>query len=321
MARPDPDTTFPIPDAITLAEPVSREDVSVAARRIGPYVRRTPTLELDAGVVLKLEFLQHTGSFKPRGAFNFVLTRPSLPPAGIITASGGNHGMAVAHVGRVLGLDVEVFVPEVSSPLKRERIAALGATVTVVGDIYDDALAASQLRAAETGALAVPAFDAIETVTGAATLYRELSLDEPDLDTVLVAVGGGGLVAGALAWYRRGLRVVAVEPATSAALHGALHAGAPVEVPVSGVAADSLGAAMVGQLPFDLAARHLDRSIVVSDEDIGAAQQALWRDARILAEPGGATAYAAILSGMYRPVPGERVGVIVCGANVALPSR
>ncbi len=301
------------------AEPISPEDIAVAARLIGPHIRRTPTLELADGVLLKLEFLQHTGSFKPRGAFNFVLTRPSLPAAGIIAASGGNHGMAVAHVGRVLGVPTEVFVPEVSSPLKRARIAALGATVTVTGRIYDDALEASLVRAAQTGALAVPAFDAIETVTGAATLFRELSMDEPKLDTVLVAVGGGGLLAGALAWYRRDLRVVAVEPETSAALHSALQVGAPVRAPVSGVAADSLGAATVGQLPFDLAQRHLHRSLLVTDTDIRAAQDSLWHDARIMAEPGGATAYAAILNGTYRPVPGERVGVIVCGANVALP--
>ncbi|MFN0028182.1 MAG: serine/threonine dehydratase [Acidimicrobiales bacterium] len=304
---------------MTQSDPVSRQDISVAAQHIEAYVRRTPTLALRTGLVLKLEFLQHTGSFKARGAFNFVLTRPALPPAGIIAASGGNHGMAVAHVGRVLGLRTEVFVPKVSSPLKRERIAALGATVTVVGDIYDDALAASLRRAAETGALAVPAFDAVATIAGAGTLFRELSLDEPDLDTVVVAVGGGGLVAGALAWYRRDLRVVAVEPETSAALHAALQAGEPVKVPVSGIAADSLGAATVGQLPFELAARHLHRSLVVSDEDIAAAQEALWGEARILAEPGGAAAYAAILSGTYQPGPGERVGVIVCGANVARP--
>ncbi len=307
-------------DPISHDEPISHYDVTRAARRIGPHVRRTPTLALGAGVVLKLEFLQHTGSFKPRGAFNFVLSQPSLPPAGLIAASGGNHGLAVAHVGRVLGVPTEIFVPEVSSPTKREGIAALGATVTVGGAIYDDALAAARVRAERTGALAVPAFDAIETVTGAATLFRELSLDEPDLDTVLVAVGGGGLLGGALAWYRRSVRVVAVEPETSDALHAALHARGPVKVPVSGVAADSLGAATVGGLPFELATRHLHRSLLVSDPDIVAAQQALWDQARIVTEPGGATAFAAIMSGTYQPVRGERVGVIVCGANVALPS-
>lgn len=295
---------------------IDRTDVHDAARRIAAHVRRTPTLALDGSTVLKLELTQHTGSFKPRGAFNDVLSRASLPAAGIVAASGGNHGQAVAYVASCLGLNAEVFVPEVCPPVKRERIAGFGATVVVGGAIYDDAQAACTARAVQSGAHLVHPFDRDEVMAGAGTVALELAEDRPDLDTVLVAVGGGGLLGGTLAFYGRDVRVVAVEPERSQALHAALHAGHPVEVGVDGVASDSLGARQIGQRPFELAQAHLHRSITVSDAAIVAAQQHLWASVRIVAEPGGAAAFAALLGGAYRPEPGERVGVIVCGGNV-----
>jgi len=294
----------------------SRNDVAEAARRIGAHVRRTPVLELDATTILKLELTQHTGSFKPRGAFNDVLGLPALPRAGVVAASGGNHGQAVAFVAGRLGVPAEVFVPEVCPPVKRRRIAAFGARVIVGGAVYDDAQAACSARAAETGAHLVHPFDAPTIVAGAGTVAAELHADAGDLDTVLVAVGGGGLMAGTLAWYGRDVRVVAVEPERSCALRAALDGGAPCDVTVEGVAADSLGARRVGALAFGLARRDLAASVTVPDAAIVEAQHRLWDLTRIAAEPGGATAYAALLCGAYTPVPGERVGVIVCGGNV-----
>ncbi len=295
---------------------IARHDVADAARRIAAHVRRTPTVALDGTTVLKLELTQHTGSFKPRGAFNDVLSRVGLPAAGIIAASGGNHGQAVAYVAHKLGLTAEVFVPEVCPTLKRERIAGFGATVVVSGAIYDDAQNACSIRAAQSGAHLVHPFDRDEVMAGAGTVALEFHQEEPDLDTVLVAVGGGGLLGGTLAYFGPDIRVVAVEPQHSQALHAALAAGRPVEVSVAGVAADSLGARRIGDRPFELAATHLYRSVIVSDQAIVAAQQHLWETVRIVAEPGGATAFAALLDGVYRPEPGERVGVIICGGNV-----
>lgn len=308
---------------------ISDDDVRAAAGRIAGYVRRTPSLALDEGVVLKLELTQHTGSFKPRGAFNEVLGaahasdgqaagRPptGLPAAGLVAASGGNHGQAVAYVGQRLGVPVEVYVPEVCPEVKRRRIASLGATVVVGGAIYDDAQLACSARAVETGAMLVHPFDADAVMAGAGTVALELEQDHPDLDTVLVAVGGGGLLGGTLAWLGSRIKVVAVEPTMSSALHAALAAGAPVDVEVAGVAADSLGSRRIGSRPFELARRHLAASVTVPDAHIVDAQRALWDRCRLVAEPGGATALAALLGGSYRPAAGERVGVIVCGANV-----
>ncbi len=295
---------------------ITRTDVDDAGRRIATHVRRTPTLALDGATVLKLELTQHTGSFKPRGAFNDVLSRASLPASGITAASGGNHGQAVAYVASRLGLKAEVFVPEVCPTVKRERIAGFGAVIVVGGAIYDDAQAACTARAALTGAHLVHPFDRDEVMAGAGTVALELAEDDPDLDTVLVAVGGGGLLGGTLAFYGRDVRVVAVEPERSQALHAALDAGRPVEVGVDGAAADSLGARQIGERPFELASAHLYRSITVSDAAIVTAQRRLWESVRIMAEPGGAAAFAALLSGAYRRGPGERVGIIVCGGNV-----
>lgn len=285
-------------------------------------MRHTPVIESGAGsfgveppLTLKLELLQHTGSFKPRGAFNRVLTA-EVPGAGLIAASGGNHGAAVAYVARALGLPAEIFVPATTSPVKVERLRRFGVEPTLGGALYDDAQAACEIRAAETGALMVHPYDHPAVVAGQATVGRELEADAPWLDTVLVAVGGGGLMAGVAAWYDNRVRVVAVEPETSRCLGAALDAGRPVDVGVAGVASDSLGARRVGALAHAIATTSVERAVTVPDEAIVAAQRALWADVRLMTEPGGATALAALMSGAYVPAAGERVGVIVCGANV-----
>jgi threonine dehydratase len=303
----------------------TRADIQQAYKRIRPYIRRTPVIELEAGTFglefplnLKLESLQHTASFKPRGAFNRVLSNP-VPPSGIIAASGGNHGAATAYVGHRLGYPAEIFVPEISSPAKIERIRDFGAQVTITGKTYAEALEASNRRAAGplggSGALVVHAYDQPETLAGQGTVGLEWEEQAPDLDTVLIAVGGGGLIGGIAAWYGGRVRVVGVEPQGCPSLARALEAGRPVDVPVSGIATDSLGARSVGSLMFEIARRYQVPSVLVSDESIRAAQKALWRELRIVAEPGGATAMAALISGAYRPQPGERVGVLICGAN------
>jgi threonine dehydratase len=305
-----------------VTDEIARAAIEQAAARIAPHVRRTPVIDLAAGtfdgtahpLTLKLECLQVTASFKPRGAFNRMLSA-AVPAAGVIAASGGNHGIAVAHAGKTLGHRAEIFVPEVISAAKVARLKELGATVNITGKVYGDALAASQKRAAETGALVLHAYDQPEILAGQATVAREFADQALGLDTVIVAVGGGGLIGGMAAWYRGQTKLVAVEPRTSRALDAALQAGAPVDVDVSGVAADSLGARRIGALMFPLAQRHVDRVVLVEDAEIVAAQKALWHALRIVAEPGGAAAMAAILSGAYKPAPGEHVGVLVCGAN------
>jgi threonine dehydratase len=289
----------------------TRDDISTAARRIDGLVRRTPVVDLD-GVTLKLEMLQHAGSFKPRGAFNTVLAQPS-PPARLVAASGGNHGLAVAHVGAALGIPTDVFVPEIAAPVKVAAIRARGAMVHQGGADYAAALAASESLAAEDGVLAIHAYDAPLTLAGQGTVARELSEQAPDLDVVVVAVGGGGLIGGIAAWYAgTGTRVVAVEPELCPALHDALAAGEPVPAPVGGIAADALGASQVGLLGFAAAGEVV--SVLVSDADIEAARRTLWRELRLAVEPAGATAYAALLTGSA-DLPGQRVGVVVCGAN------
>ena len=303
---------------------VSRIDVREAAARIGGHARETPVavLEkgafgLDARLTLKLELLQHSGSFKARGAFNRILSS-AVPPAGVVAASGGNHGAAVAYAARSLGHKAEVFVPEISSPFKVGLIQRYGATARVGGAFYADAYAASAERAAETGALVVHAYDQPEVVAGQGTLGRELHRQAPDLDTVLVAVGGGGLIGGTAAYYRGEARVVGVEPELAPTLHAALRAGEPVDVETGGVAADSLGARRAGSLAFAIAKRYVDSVVLVEDGAIREAQRMLWGSLRIVAEPGGAIALAALLSGRYQAEPGERVGVLVCGGNADL---
>jgi threonine dehydratase len=297
-------------------------EIDAAAARIAPHVRRTPVMELAAGtfdgclhpLTLKLECLQVTASFKPRGAFNRMLSA-KVPASGVIAASGGNHGIATAHVARTLGHRAEIFVPEVISAAKVARLKELGAVVNIAGKVYGDALAASQTRAADSGALVLHAYDQPEILAGQGTVAKEFQEQTPGLDTVLVAVGGGGLIGGMAAWYRGKTKLIAVEPRTSRALHAAMEAGKLVDVDVSGVAADSLGARRVGALMFPLAQKFVERVVLVDDAAITSAQKALWRALRIVAEPGGAAALAAILSGTYTPAQGERVGVLVCGAN------
>lgn len=307
---------------------IGRDEILAAHALIAPHVRRTPILETAspcAGappISLKLEFLQHTGSFKPRGAFLNLLTRQA-PPIGCATASGGNHGAAVAYAAAKLGIKARIFVPEIAAPVKIAKIKAYGAEVVVAGGSYFDAQALCNAYVAESGALAIHPFDAPQTVAGQGTVGLEWEEDigrlgAAPLDTALVAVGGGGLISGVAAWFDKSVKVVGVEPEGSRALHAALEAGRPVDVSVQSVAADSLGARSVGALNLAIARRAVDHVALVSDEAIRAAQRVLWRDLSIVAEPGGAAAYAALASGAYRPAAGERIGVLVCGANADL---
>ena len=301
---------------------IDRATIETTHAVIRPHVRVTPILELtgaDAGLAafpltLKLELLQHSGSFKARGAFANLLLR-AVPAAGVVAASGGNHGAAVAYAAMRLGVPARIFVPTVSSPAKIARIRGYGADLVVGGERYADALAASQAYVAESGALPVHAFDQAETLLGQGTLGLELAGQAPVLHTLLVAVGGGGLIGGIAAWYAGRVQVIGVEPEAAPTLFEALKAGAPVDAPAGGVAADSLAPRRVGELMFPIARAHVARVVLVSDDAIRAAQRQLWDSVRIVAEPGGSAAFAALLSGAYVPRPGERVGVVVSGGN------
>ncbi|MDQ2709532.1 MAG: threonine/serine dehydratase [Actinomycetota bacterium] len=300
------------------ASTVDRAAIERTLARISPYLRRTPVLELHTNVQLKLEHLQHSGSFKVRGALANLLTR-EVPEAGVVAASGGNHGCAVAWAAGRLGVSARIYVPTTSSPAKTERIRGYGAELVLAGERYADALAASEQHVATTGALAVHAFDAPETMCGAGTVGLELAKQAPELDTVLVAVGGGGLIGGIAAWYAgTATRVIAVEPQGSPTLHNALRAGQPVDAATDGIAADALAPRRVGELVFPIAAAHVAAAILVTDDDILAARRALWDSARLLVEPAGACAYAALLAGVHRPFDGERVGVVLSGANTPI---
>jgi threonine dehydratase len=301
---------------------IDRESIDETYAVIRPHVRVTPVLEAsgaDVGLapfplVLKLELLQHAGSFKTRGAFANLLMR-AVPSAGVVAASGGNHGAAVAYAAMRLGVPARIFVPTVSSPAKIARIRSYGADLVVGGERYADALAASLAWEQESGALPVHAYDQAETLLGQGTLALELAGQTAALDTLLVAVGGGGLIGGIAAWYAGRVRVVGVEPEAAPTLTEALRAGGPADAPAGGVAADSLAPKRVGELMFPIARAHVERVALVSDEAIRAAQQRLWEAVRIVAEPGGAAAFAALLSGAYVPRTGERVGVVVSGGN------
>jgi threonine dehydratase len=298
------------------------ETISEAERLIRPYIRRTPVMSVDAAdfglasqpLLLKLELLQHAGSFKPRGAFTNLLTR-KVPSAGVVAASGGNHGAAVAYAAKTLGHKAAIFVPSIASPAKLDRIRSFGAELVVAGERYVEALAASRERAGKTGALEIHAYDQPETLIGQGTLGLELEAQAPDLDTLLVAVGGGGLIGGIASWYQRRIRIVAVEPETAPTLHMALAAGRPVDAPAGGIAADSLAPKQVGQIMFPIAQKFVERVVLVGDDHIRAAQIALWDKLRIVTEPGGAAAFAALLAKRYQPQTDERVGVIICGGN------
>jgi threonine dehydratase len=301
---------------------VNRERITETERRIRPYIRRTPVVEVDGGdfgldsirLVLKLESLQHTGSFKPRGAFANLLMR-EVPAAGVVAATGGNHGAAVAYAAQRLGKPARIFVPTVASRSKIERIRSCGAELVVTGERYADALAASEKWAAESGALRVHAFDQVETLLGQGTVGMEFEEQDADLDTLLVAVGGGGLIGGISAWYGGRVKIIGVEPEAAPTLERALAAGKPVDAPAGGIAADSLAPKRVGEIMFPIAQKWVEKVALVTDEAIVEAQEALWNRLRVVAEPGGAAAFAALLSGRYKPERGERVGVVVCGGN------
>jgi threonine dehydratase len=304
---------------------IDRDGITATYEVIRPFLRLTPIVELsgeDFGLppcrlTCKLEQLQHAGSFKTRGAFANLMLR-QLPAAGVVAASGGNHGAAVAYAAMRLAVRAKIFVPAVSSAAKTARIRASGAELAIVGERYADALAAADAWAAASGALPVHAFDQPETLLGQGTLGLELASQAPALDSLLVAVGGGGLIGGIAAWYcgsARAPRIVGVEPEAAPTLSLALAAGRPVDAPAGGIAADSLAPRRVGELMFPIARACLDRVVLVADEAIRRAQQALWDGARIVAEPGGAAAFAALLAGAYRPAAGERVGVVISGAN------
>ncbi len=296
---------------------IATSEVEAAARRVAGHIRCTPVLQ-DGWSLLKLEFLQHAGSFKTRGMFNKILraAEDGLPDAGVIAASGGNAGLAAAYAARELGVPAEIYVPVTAPQVKVAKLAKLGARVTQVGTEYAEAYAAAVVQAEATGALFCHAYDDPDMVAGNGTLGLELLEQFPDgFDTVLVAVGGGGLIAGVAAALHERARIVAVEPVTSAALHAALAAGGPVDVPVSGVAADSLGARRAGTIAHDTAAAAKLPSVLVDDQSIVEARRQLWDDYRIVVEHGTAAAQAALTSGAYVPEPGERVVVLLCGAN------
>ncbi|MDB6013624.1 MAG: threonine dehydratase [Gammaproteobacteria bacterium] len=329
---------------------VNRETIAATYELIRPHVRRTPVIEVDAAdfalegrpIVFKLELLQHTGSFKPRGALASLLSRP-VPAAGVVAASGGNHGLAVAFAAHKLGVPARIFVPNVSAATKRDRIRELGADLVIAGERYADALAASREFAAASGAMEIHAFDQPETLLGQGTVGLEIErqcagvASRPELaparreetvarrdesateceglDTLLVAVGGGGLIGGMAAWFAGRVRLVAVEPRTAPTLYRAREAGRPVDAEAGGIAAESLAPRQVGQLMFPLAQKYVEQAVLVEDDAIREAQRTLWRVMKVASEPGGATALAALLSGAYRPAAGERVGVVLCGGN------
>ncbi len=299
---------------------ISKFIIADTFENLTPFVRRTPVIDvevpgIEVPVVLKLELLQHSGSFKARGAFANLLGA-KVPDSGVAAASGGNHGAAVAYVAGVLDIPAKIFVPEISAPAKIERIRSYGAEVMVAGENYGAALANCQAYLDETGAMSLHAYDSPATIVGQGTLAAEFETQVFDgIDTVLMAVGGGGLIGGAAAWYQGAVKLVGVESQGCATLHGALAAGEPVAIKPQGLAADSLGASVIGELMFPLAQKYVSGVNLVSDEDIVKAQRWLWENLKIITEPGGATAFAALLSGKYQAGEDERIGIVICGGN------
>jgi threonine dehydratase len=301
---------------------ITAEHIAATERLIRPHIRRTPVLEAlgadfglgTAQLIFKLELLQHSGSFKARGAFA-NLTMRHAPAAGVVAASGGNHGAAVAFAAMKLGVPARIFVPKVASAEKVERIRGYGAELVIAGERYADALSASEQWVAQSGAMAVHAYDQIETLLGQGSVGLELEQQAAQVETLLVAVGGGGLIGGVAAWYSNRIRIIGVEPEAAPTLTLALRAGAPVDSPAGGIAADSLAPSRVGKLMFPIAQNSIERVVLVPDEAIEQAQQILWKQLRIVAEPGGAAALAALLSRRYVPAPDERVGILLCGGN------
>ncbi len=294
-----------------------KSEILAARDRIAGHAQVTPVMESQIPgypVEMKLEHMQHTGSFKARGAFNTLLSM-DVPAAGVVAASGGNHGAAAAYAAQSLSYPAKIFVPELAGPSKIALIKRIGADLSVVSGEYANALTMAQAHEESTGAMQIHAYDAPATVAGQGTCFAEWDAQGLQADTVLVAVGGGGLIAGALAWFQGARKVVAVEPETSCALNAALAAGEPVDVSVSGIAANALGARRIGEICFGLAQGM--SSVLVSDDAIAQAQNTLWQTHRILVEPAGAAALAALISGAYQPEPGERVAVLICGGNIA----
>ena len=299
-----------------------RQAIENAGRLIAPYVRRTPVLESNGSefglssfpISFKLELLQHAGSFKTRGAFNNMLSR-EVPAAGVAAASGGNHGAAVAYAAHRLGKQATIFVPTVSSAAKVNRIRSYQANLQIVGERYNDSLAACEQFIGSTGALGIHAYDQLETLAGAGTVGLEYEQQCPQLDSLLVAVGGGGLIGGIAAWYAGRVKLISVEPELAPTLSMAMAAGRPVDSPAGGVAADSLAPKQVGGLMFPIGQRYIQQCVLVTDEAIIESQKKLWDVLRLATEPGGAAAFGALLSGRYVPAPGERVGVLLCGSN------
>ena len=301
---------------------ISAAQIRSTYEAIAPHIRRTPVIEIDGAdfgvtgrrLTLKLESLQHAGSFKARGAFTNLLTR-KLPEAGVVAASGGNHGAAVAYAAMKRGVPAKIFVPTVASPAKIRQITDYGADLVVAGERYADALAASDEWTKQSGAMPIHAYDQIETLLGQGTVGLEWESQAPELSTLLVAVGGGGLIAGIAAWYEGRIKIVGVEPEKAPTLTRALEAGRPVDAEAGGIAADSLAPRRVGELAFGIVRRTIDSTVLVSDDAIRDAQRSLWKTLRIVAEPGGAAALAALISRRYVPGPSERVGVLICGGN------
>ena len=301
---------------------ISQQQIQQTDKMIRPHIRRTPTLEVNGAdfgldsitIVFKLELFQHAGSFKARGAFTNILTR-EIPAAGVVAASGGNHGAAVAFAAMKLRKPATIFVPSVAATTKLDRIRSYGAELVIAGDRYAESLEASETWAAKSGALPIHAYEGTETLLGQGTLGLELEQQDPKIDSLLVAVGGGGLIGGVAAWYQDRVKVIAVEPFAAPTLERALRAGRPVDAPAGGIAADSLAPRQVGQQMFPIAEKYVREVVLVSDEEIVEAQKKLWQSARVVAEPGGAAAFAGLLSGRYKTKPGERIGVIVCGGN------
>jgi threonine dehydratase len=309
---------------------ISRDDIQRTYQTIRPYIRHTPVIQADLRdldgasaaprtLTLKMEQLQCAGSFKARGAFTNLLLR-EVPGAGVVAASGGNHGVAVAYAAHRLGIPAKIFVPTVSAAAKIERIRRLGADLVVTGERYADALAAAQAWEADSGAMSVHAYDQRETLLGQGTLGLELAGQVTGLDTVLVPVGGGGLIAGVASWFAGTVRVVGVEPDGAPTLTRARAEGRPADAPAGSVAADALAPRRVGELVFPITQRHVADVVLVDDDSIVAAQQALWQALRIAAEPAASVGIAALLAGAYKPAPGEHVAVVISGANMT-PSR
>ncbi|MFD2206467.1 threonine/serine dehydratase [Kiloniella antarctica] len=307
-----------------MTESITQSSILTSYELIREHIRRTPILRVPAGeliedvpVTLKFEQIQHAGSFKTRGAFNAFLSS-DVPEAGVIAASGGNHGAAVAYAAYKLGLRAEIFVPKIISSAKLAKLEEYKAKINIVGDNFSEALDACFARQKETGAKLLHAYDQAEIVSGQGTVGLEFEEQAPELDSLLIAVGGGGLIGGVSSWYRGRVKVIAVETKGTATLHSARKAGQPIGISVSGLAADALGASTIGAIGYNAAQEFVNKSILVSDQDVADAQRLLWENFRQVAEPGGATALAGLLSGAYKPESNEKVGVLVCGGNVDL---